>query len=112
MYMCVWARERQTQRPTATERKRETHTERKTEREKEKEREKARERESMTRSSVSERSPECGRDSYEELLNFVTTVERGGCSTFIVHARKAILKGLSPKEVHRLLALMVQKYKY
>jgi tRNA-dihydrouridine synthase len=66
----------------------------------------------MTRSSVSERSPECGRDSYEELLNFVTTVERGGCSTFIVHARKAILKGLSPKEVHRLLALMVQKYKY
>src|SRR5712671_5016116 len=29
---------------------------------------------------------------------FVTTVQKAGCSTFIVHARKAWLKGLSPKE--------------
>ena len=37
-------------------------------------------------------------ESYEELANFVTTVEQAGCDTFIIHARKAWLKGLSPKE--------------
>ncbi|WP_299378547.1 tRNA dihydrouridine(20/20a) synthase DusA [uncultured Kiloniella sp.] len=37
-------------------------------------------------------------DSYEELHHFVNTVAVAGCSTFIVHARKAILQGLSPKE--------------
>jgi tRNA-dihydrouridine synthase A len=37
-------------------------------------------------------------DSYPELVNFVGTVAKTGCKTFIVHARKAILKGLSPKE--------------
>ncbi len=38
------------------------------------------------------------RDSYEELHHFVSTVAAAGCGTFIVHARKAILKGLSPKQ--------------
>ncbi len=38
------------------------------------------------------------RDSWDELLAFVDTVARAGCSTFIVHARKAWLQGLSPKE--------------
>lgn len=38
------------------------------------------------------------RDSYELLHQFVEHVAKSGCSTFIVHARKAILKGLSPKE--------------
>ena len=38
------------------------------------------------------------RDSYEELVHFIATVEAGGCNTFIIHARKAWLKGLSPKE--------------
>lgn len=38
------------------------------------------------------------RDSYPELMDFVATVAEGGCSTFIIHARKAWLKGLSPKE--------------
>ncbi|WP_370525796.1 tRNA dihydrouridine(20/20a) synthase DusA [Methylococcus sp. BF19-07] len=38
------------------------------------------------------------RDSYEDLLHFVTTVADAGCGTFIVHARKAWLQGLSPKE--------------
>ena len=38
------------------------------------------------------------RDSYEELAHFVHTVGQGGCITFIIHARKAWLKGLSPKE--------------
>ena len=37
-------------------------------------------------------------DSYEELLHFVKTVADTGCKTFIVHARKAILQGLSPKQ--------------
>lgn len=37
-------------------------------------------------------------DSYEELVNFIEIVRQSGCRTFIVHARKAILQGLSPKE--------------
>lgn len=37
-------------------------------------------------------------DSYEGLASFVDTVRQGGCASFTVHARKAILKGLSPKE--------------
>ncbi|PQV87561.1 tRNA dihydrouridine(20/20a) synthase DusA [Cronobacter sakazakii] len=38
-------------------------------------------------------------DSYEFLCDFVGTVaEQGGCDTFIIHARKAWLSGLSPKE--------------
>ncbi len=35
---------------------------------------------------------------HEALVNFVSTVAQAGCETFIVHARKAWLKGLSPKE--------------
>jgi tRNA-dihydrouridine synthase A len=38
------------------------------------------------------------RDSYDELKDFIGTVVEGGCSIFIIHARKAWLKGLSPKE--------------
>ena len=37
-------------------------------------------------------------DSYEELLEFVQTVAEGGCRHFVVHARKAWLSGLSPKQ--------------
>ncbi|WP_144211272.1 tRNA dihydrouridine(20/20a) synthase DusA [Shewanella donghaensis] len=37
-------------------------------------------------------------DSYEFLTDFVDTVKTVGCDTFIVHARKAWLQGLSPKE--------------
>jgi tRNA-dihydrouridine synthase A len=37
-------------------------------------------------------------DSYEALTRFVDRVAEAGCETFIVHARKAWLKGLSPKE--------------
>ncbi|MGA7372168.1 MAG: tRNA dihydrouridine(20/20a) synthase DusA [Methyloceanibacter sp.] len=37
-------------------------------------------------------------DAEESLDRFIDTVARGGCSTFILHARKAWLKGLSPKE--------------
>lgn len=38
------------------------------------------------------------RDSEGELHDFIGTVANAGCNVFIVHARKAILKGLSPKE--------------
>lgn len=37
-------------------------------------------------------------DEDEDFQNFIDTVAATGCSTFIVHARKAWLKGLSPKE--------------
>ena len=37
-------------------------------------------------------------DDDADFERFVTTVAQSGCDTFIVHARKAWLKGLSPKE--------------
>ena len=37
-------------------------------------------------------------DSYEHMRDFVATVAETGCKSFTVHARKAILQGLSPKE--------------
>lgn len=37
-------------------------------------------------------------DSYQALCDFVGKVSEAGCETFIVHARKAWLQGLSPKE--------------
>ncbi len=37
-------------------------------------------------------------DSYAELHHFIQSVSAAGCESFIVHARKAWLKGLSPKE--------------
>ena len=39
-----------------------------------------------------------GRDSYEQLCEFIGTVSEAGCQSFTVHARIAILEGLSPKE--------------
>lgn len=37
-------------------------------------------------------------DQYEFLYQFIQEVASSGCDTFIVHARKAWLKGLSPKQ--------------
>lgn len=37
-------------------------------------------------------------DSYAELVEFIGTIAAKGCQTFVVHARKAWLSGLSPKE--------------
>lgn len=37
-------------------------------------------------------------DDYQGLYEFVATVAQSGCRSFIVHARKAWLQGLSPKE--------------
>ena len=39
------------------------------------------------------------KDSYPEMVEFVRVVsEKGGCRKFIIHARKAFLSGLNPKE--------------
>ncbi|WP_323072430.1 tRNA dihydrouridine(20/20a) synthase DusA [Mycetohabitans endofungorum] len=48
-------------------------------------------------------------DDYEFVRDFVGTVAQGGCRVFIVHARNAILKGLSPKENREIPPL---KYDY
>lgn len=37
-------------------------------------------------------------DSYEALCHFIRTIAASGCDVFIVHARKAWLQGLSPKQ--------------
>jgi tRNA-dihydrouridine synthase A len=37
-------------------------------------------------------------DSYEDLVKFVSIVSQTGCARFSIHARKAWLQGLSPKE--------------
>lgn len=48
-------------------------------------------------------------DSYDFVSDFVGEVAEAGCRTFIVHARNAILKGLSPKENREVPPL---KYDY
>jgi tRNA-dihydrouridine synthase A len=48
-------------------------------------------------------------ESYEFVRAFVATVSQAGCRTFIVHARNAVLKGLSPKENREIPPL---KYDY
>ncbi|MDA3950757.1 MAG: tRNA dihydrouridine(20/20a) synthase DusA [Spirochaeta sp.] len=48
--------------------------------------------------SVKQRIGIDGRESYEEMLEFVDTVAASGVERFTVHARIAILAGLSPKQ--------------
>lgn len=49
-------------------------------------------------------------DSYEFLTHFVTVVsEQGGCEQFTIHARKAWLSGLSPKENREIPPLDYQR---
>jgi tRNA-dihydrouridine synthase A len=48
-------------------------------------------------------------EDYDFLAQFVSTVSAAGCTTFIVHARNAVLKGLSPKENREVPPL---KYQY
>ena len=47
-------------------------------------------------------------DSYDELVEFVRVVADAGCTSFIVHARKAWLQGLSPKENRDIPPLMYE----
>ena len=37
-------------------------------------------------------------ESYDQLTDFITRIHNKGCQHFIIHARKAWLQGLSPKE--------------
>jgi tRNA-dihydrouridine synthase A len=48
-------------------------------------------------------------DDFSFTEKFVGTVSKAGCHTFIVHARNAVLKGLSPKENREIPPL---KYDY
>src|SRR5689334_24953640 len=48
-------------------------------------------------------------EDYGFVRDFVGTVAEAGCRTFIVHARNAVLKGLSPKENREIPPL---KYHY
>lgn len=48
-------------------------------------------------------------EDYQSLENFIDIVSAAGCDTFIVHARKAWLKGLSPKQNREVPPL---KYDY
>ena len=48
-------------------------------------------------------------ESYQSLEHFIDIVAEGGCDTFIVHARNAWLKGLSPKQNREIPPL---KYDY
>lgn len=48
-------------------------------------------------------------DSYDFLRDFVGTVAEAGCRTFIVHARNAILKGLTPKENREIPPLRYER---
>ena len=48
-------------------------------------------------------------EDYSFVRDFVGTVSEAGCRTFIVHARNAVLKGLSPKENREIPQL---KYDY
>ena len=48
-------------------------------------------------------------DDYSFVEKFIKTVSAAGCTTFIAHARNAVLKGLSPKENREVPPL---KYEY
>lgn len=48
-------------------------------------------------------------DSYDYLAQFVETVAQSGCQEFLVHARKAWLQGLSPKENRTIPELMYDR---
>ncbi len=48
-------------------------------------------------------------DSYEFLQQFITTVSQAGCQHFLIHARKAWLSGLSPKQNREIPPLDYQR---
>lgn len=48
-------------------------------------------------------------DSQQHFYHFIDTVAQAGCKTFIVHARKAWLNGLSPKENREIPPLQYER---
>jgi len=49
------------------------------------------------------------RDDYSFLRRFVDEVSSAGCSVFIIHARKAVLQGLSPKQNREIPPLLYER---
>lgn len=50
-----------------------------------------------------------GNDDYAFLHQFINSVSNAGCNTFIIHARKAVLSGLSPKQNREIPPLNYQR---
>jgi len=50
-------------------------------------------------------------DSYSQLHHFVGSISKAGCKTFIIHARKAWLKGFSPKQ-NRIIPPLMYDFVY
>ena len=50
-------------------------------------------------------SPEDSSDGFDACCNFIEKTANAGCQKFIIHARKARLKGLTPKENRQKLPL-------
>jgi tRNA-dihydrouridine synthase A len=50
-------------------------------------------------------------DNYEFLYNFINTTSSSGCDHFIIHARKAMLKGLNPKQNRNIPPLDYERVK-
>lgn len=48
-------------------------------------------------------------DTEEHLHDFISTIAQTGCDVFIVHARKAWLQGLSPKENREIPPLLYER---
>ena len=48
-------------------------------------------------------------DSYDALCDFVGAIADAGCETFIIHARKAWLQGLSPKQNREIPPLVYDR---
>lgn len=55
----------------------------------------------IERRGAQARAGEDAGDDYRDLCRFVESVSQAGCKTFIVHARKALLGGASPKHNRR-----------
>ena len=49
------------------------------------------------------------KDQFDDLIEFVETVAGAGCSIFFVHARKAWLSGLSPRENREIPPLQYER---
>jgi len=50
-----------------------------------------------------------GMDSYEQLADFIDTLVQAGCASVIVHARKAWLQGLNPKQNRQIPPLNYER---
>ena len=48
-------------------------------------------------------------DDYEFLFNFIQSVAKQGCQRFIIHARKAWLQGLSPRQNREVPPLLYER---